>query len=426
MTPLIALPISTPAVVFLAAFMLRAAVAVWMPDAIVWPDGERYEKVALNLLEGKGFGSLADNILSVPTQPLLIAAVYSVFGQSYLALRIFFAVVGAATCVLGYVLTKRLFGANAAIIAGMLLAVYPYFIYLSALFEYPQTFFIFVIALFFLLLFRFMESNRNSTLFLCGLALGVGVLSVPTVLIFVPFVLLHILSRSFAENGTRTLVLLVAIAIPVGSWSIRNYFAYDKFILVNAAGGSNFWFGNNETYYRYGKESVTCVREYEDTVFCKQQRALLETLRSRDLTANQALLAYEEASWHNGLQFIRESPGAFALLIVKKFLQLWNPIPDAVHRGGAHLGAVRDVISIASYVPVLILAIWGAVLTIDRWRRLIPIYAYFLALTATYCVFMPTTRYRLPLDFFLILFAAVPLAYWWERTRRPLAVRPSV
>src|SRR5467141_3066838 len=232
-TPLPALLVSAPALVFLGAFMLRAAVAVWMPD------GERYEKVAINLLEGKGFGSLEDNRLSVPTQPLLIAAVYSVFGQNYLALRIFFAVVGAATCVLGCVLTKRLFGANAAIIAGVLLAVYPYFIYLSALFEYPQTFFIFVMALFFLLLFRFTESNRKSTLFLSGLALGVGVLSVPTVLIFAPFVFLHLLSRPFAEMRTRALILLVAVAIPVGSWSIRNYFAYDKFILVNAAAGEN-------------------------------------------------------------------------------------------------------------------------------------------------------------------------------------------
>ncbi len=420
-TPLPALLVSAPALVFLGAFMLRAAVAVWMPDAIVWPDGERYEKVAINLLEGKGFGSLEDNRLSVPTQPLLIAAVYSVFGQNYLALRIFFAVVGAATCVLGCVLTKRLFGANAAIIAGVLLAVYPYFIYLSALFEYPQTFFIFVMALFFLLLFRFTESNRKSTLFLSGLALGVGVLSVPTVLIFAPFVFLHLLSRPFAEMRTRALILLVAVAIPVGSWSIRNYFAYDKFILVNAAAGENFWFGNNETYYRYGREAITppCERGNEDTVFCKQYRALLETERSRGLTGNQAILVHEAASWNNGLQFIRESPTAFALLVVKKFLRLWSPIPDAVHRGGAHVGAVRDVISIASYIPVLILALWGAVLTIDRWRRLVPIYTYFLALTATYCVFMPTTRYRLPLDFFLIVFAAVALAYWWERMTRP-------
>lgn len=115
----------------------------------------------------------------------------------------------------------------------MLLAIYPYFIYLSALFEYPQTFFTFVMALFFLLFFRFMETNQKWALFLSGLSLGVGVLSVPTVLLYVQFVFLHLLSKSFSEACKHCLIIFVAIAIPVGSWSVRNYVAYDKLVLVN-------------------------------------------------------------------------------------------------------------------------------------------------------------------------------------------------
>ena len=62
--------------VFLIALVLRAGVAIWLPKAVVWPDGHRYERVALNLIEREGFGDLGANAMSVPTQPLLIAAVY--------------------------------------------------------------------------------------------------------------------------------------------------------------------------------------------------------------------------------------------------------------------------------------------------------------------------------------------------------------
>jgi hypothetical protein len=55
-------------------------------------------------------------------------------------------------------------------------------------------------------------------------------------------------------------------------------------------------------------------------------------------------------------------------------------------------------------------------------RRIYPIAAYFIALTAPYCVFLPSTRYRLPLDFFLILFAAFAFA---QLTRTNRLVGPE-
>src|SRR5262245_43648199 len=118
--------LGVPLLVFLVALSVRMAVALWLPAEIVWPDGFRYERVAMNLLEGSGFGSLNDNRASVPTQPMLIAAVVLVFGKSYLALRMFFAVIGAATVAVGFALAKRLFGMTPAVIAGCLLVMYPY------------------------------------------------------------------------------------------------------------------------------------------------------------------------------------------------------------------------------------------------------------------------------------------------------------
>src|SRR5262245_26378522 len=140
--------------VFLIALVLRSGMAVWLPKAVIWPDGDRYEHIALNLMHGEGFGSLGENWQSVPTQPLLIAAVYKVFGQNYLALRLFFALLGSLSCAFGAMLAQRMFGPGSGFVAGLLLAGYPLLVYVSALFEYPQTFFILLIALFFCLYYR--------------------------------------------------------------------------------------------------------------------------------------------------------------------------------------------------------------------------------------------------------------------------------
>ncbi len=143
------------ALTFSFALVLRVALACWLPHEVVWADGFRYVKVAESILLGHGFGGILDNRYSVPTQPLLIAAIWFAFGKSYLALRLFFATLGAATCVLAYLVAKRLFDPVTAIIAAMLVAIYPYFVYSSALFEYPQTFFLLVMSIFFLLLYDF-------------------------------------------------------------------------------------------------------------------------------------------------------------------------------------------------------------------------------------------------------------------------------
>jgi len=394
--------------IFVISAALRCAVAFWLPREIVWVDGHRYVAVAQNLLEGRGFGSLYDNRLSVPTQPLLIAGIELMFGQSVIALRLFFAALGAATCVLGYALAKELFDPVVALIAGALLAIYPYYIYLFALFEYPQPFFIFAMGLAFLMLYRFVRTRHVPLLLLAGICLGLGILSVPTALVFVPILFVSLWFARVPQVPRIAAILLMAIAVPVGAWTLRNYIAYGQFILVNQAAGANFWVANNATYFEFGKNAVVlgCAPGYERTQYCEQSRDLNDRLAAANLSDRQAIAAYEAASWRAGWQFVRESPLRSAVLSVRKVLELWSPTPDATTAGRANGGGLKDWISISSYTPVLLLAVVGIILLARQTRRLLPIYGYFLTFTAVYAVFLPTTRYRLPLDFFLIIFAA--------------------
>jgi 4-amino-4-deoxy-L-arabinose transferase-like glycosyltransferase len=405
------------ALVFALAVVFRLAIALWLPAEIVWDDGHRYRTVADNLLAGRGFGTLPENALSVPTQPVLIAAVDLMTGGGYRAQRIFFALLGSVTCVLGYLLSRRLFGSTAALLGGCLLAVYPYLAYCSALFEYPQTFFIGIMSLVFLLFYVFIDSGRKLTLFACGLCLGLGILSVPTALLFIPCMMLSLWNADARQALVYCVILLAAVSVPVGSWAARNYLAYGQFVLINEAGGRNFWSANNETYYQFGKQAVVrpCKAPYEDTAFCREFRDLGIHVGDGGLTDQQIVIAYEKAGWHRGWRYVRESPGHFLLLVGKKFLTYWSPIPDALGSGPEHGGESRNWVAILSYCPILLLAVVGCVLSARQWRRLLVVYLYFLTFTAAYALFLPTTRYRLPLDFFLALFAGYALARVVER-----------
>jgi len=138
-------------------------------------------------------------------------------------------------------------------------------------------------------------------------------------------------------------------------------------------------------------------------------------LRTANLSTKQYIAADEAAAWKAGWDFVRESPTRSLILSGRKLLEFWSPKPDAVTEGPANGGTAKDWISVLSYTPVLLLAVTGIYLLRSQTRRLLPIYAYILTFTAVHAVLLPTTRYRLPLDFFLIIFAAYALKRSSER-----------
>jgi 4-amino-4-deoxy-L-arabinose transferase-like glycosyltransferase len=417
-----------PTFIFLLALATRLAVAVALPAQIVWPDGARYEAVALSLLHGHGFGSLSLNSGSVPTQPLLIAGVYAVFGQSYLALRIVSAVIGACSCLVGYFLTRRLFGEPSARVAGVMLGLYPYLVYLSALFEYPQITFILVMGLFFLFLQRFREAQRTVDVLAAGALLGVAILSVPTTLLYAPLAAIFVWLSARSARWWRAGVLIVALAVPVSSWAIRNYVAYHHVVLVNAAGGINFWFANNDTYDQLGKAAINdhCYPATEPSKFCIEWLAIERQMVGSNLTETERYLAEDRIYWRQGLKFVQESPRRFLLLSMRRFLHFWSPIPDAVTVSTGSAVSIRNALAAVTYVPALLLGLVGVILTRSQWRQLLPVYGFFLVISAAYSVFPPWTRYRLPLDFYLLIFAAVAIERLWLLVRvRGLSFAPQ-
>ncbi len=388
----------------LAVFVLAAAVrivfALTMPAAIVWPDGERYVRVADNLRTTGSFGSLRDNAMSVPTQPVFLAGVFAVAGRDLRAARVASATIGALTCVIGAAIAWHLFSPLAGIVVGVVLALYPHHVYLAALFEYPQTLFMFFLALFFWALTRVSVARAAGG----GLALGCAAATVPAVLplAFITAVWLAWRARAFGP----AILLACLSCVPLGAWAARNAAAYHRFMPVNAASGFNLWKGNNDTYYLYGKVGTELATgstpdpRYSFFAELREVDRAVSTLGPED-----AYLEHDRLCHARAIDWITHNPGRFATLTARKFLALWSPVPDPVS-DNAQLSRGRVLLSIGTYGPLLLVALVGIALSVREAGRFVPYYAYLLVMSAAYAVLIPTTRYRLPLDFVLVLFAA--------------------
>ena len=67
-----------------------------------------------------------------PLYPYFLGVIYRLFGPDYLTPRIIQAVLGSISCVLLYLITRRLFGERAALLAGAAAGAYGMLIYFDA------------------------------------------------------------------------------------------------------------------------------------------------------------------------------------------------------------------------------------------------------------------------------------------------------
>ncbi|NQT54567.1 hypothetical protein HQ576_21100, partial [bacterium] len=107
--------------------------------------------------------------------------------------------------------------------------------------------------------------------------------------------------------------------------------------------------------------------------------------------------------FRRGLAWVRANPAGFVRLAGAKFVRFWRLWPHASEPG---VGVAAAVVAGVTFIPVVFLAVWGIATAGARWRPALLFYMIFFYFTALHMVFMAITRYRLPLEPFLIVLAA--------------------
>src|SRR4051794_25528880 len=115
-----------------AGFLVRLALVLALRDVHAMPAGEssaddvEFNVLAQHLAEGKGYTNFAGKLPSfrAPGWPMFMAAVYRTCGQRPAAIYAASCLLGGLTCLLAYLIARRLLDERAARIAGLLCVFY--------------------------------------------------------------------------------------------------------------------------------------------------------------------------------------------------------------------------------------------------------------------------------------------------------------
>jgi 4-amino-4-deoxy-L-arabinose transferase-like glycosyltransferase len=388
------------------AVLLRLGAALAMGDHVeVLPginDQVSYDALARSLLAGRGFTFPTSWWPATPANTptafwsflytLYLAGVYGVFGVHPLVARLIQAIVaGLLGPWLIYRIGRRVFGSTAGLVAAGLMAVYIYFVYYNAALM-TETFHILATLWALDLTMALAENLAWRRWALLGLALGIAVLLRQVILFFVPFLLLWLLWAGRGRVRLRHLAVpLLVILMLILPWTVRNYLAFHRFVLLNTNAGFAFFWANHPIY---GTNYVPLLPangpSYQDLI--------PQELRGLDEAA------LDNALLRRGIGFVLDDPLRYALLSVsriKDYFKFW-PSPDS-----SFISNISRTLSFGLCLPFMI---YGLILSLPVWRRCSLLYLFMGVYTLIHLLSWASIRYRLPVDAVLIVFAGLAIA----------------
>jgi 4-amino-4-deoxy-L-arabinose transferase-like glycosyltransferase len=359
--------------IIVLGLLLRLACGLLLPDQHISDADHQLRPAAANLWDSGRTG--VPNVM--PLYPLLVALTGPGLGQLFADIALTTALIW-----LVYSLTLTMFADRAAaLMAALATAVYPFFIFYSALGLTEPLFIALTVGAF--------VAWYRAQFWLAAVLIVLAILTRPTIDLLAPILVLcfaAIVHRLSVARSLRHLAVYALVYVALLSpWWLHNYASYGTFVRLNLGAGVMLHDGNRPGN-RTGGPLLEGLGEFDHV---------------RDPVARDRLL------WDAAKRYIVENPGRFVENAGRKFMRFWRPWPYAQeYAGWSYL-----IVSAVSYVPVLILsltylALWG-------WRerrRIAPVLLLAFYLTAIHMILLGSLRYRLPIEPFMIVLAAVAVA----------------
>lgn len=409
---------SAPTRRFLVIFILGIALALRLAYVLqlhgVEPkDPEDYDAYAWNLAQGNGYTNGVTVARRPPLFPFLLAAVYRAAGHEVRAARLLQVALGMALCACVFLLARRLYDSASALLALVVAAGYPYFIYYSG---YLMTETLAALLFTWLSLF-WLGWDRDSKLavyFAGGLIAGLAGLARPVFLalpLVVPAWGMSV-GLPLRRNLIATILFAAGLVAVVSPWTVRNYLRLGVFAPVQTDSGwqfyqYNLWYADS-LFPTFHPEKLG-ERAGE---FRRQHRELFQRFNSMSEAEK------DPAALREALAYFAEHPSAYLRAILRKLYWFWRPSDSAVL--SAKTVNLGWWFAMMTYAPLLALAAIG-------WWRLPAQQGWLLCLFVLYLsgmhslVFQGTPRFRFPLYPHLIAMAAggfLALAERWRPAAR--------
>ena len=377
-----------------------------------------------------------------PLYPWFLGALFRLFGENLLLVRIVQAAIGTASVGLVHLVAARAFGPRTGVLAALFASLYWVVIYFEGEILLP------VLEIFFDLLaiwlsLRIEDRRTRGRAALAGLAWGLAAIVRPNVLLFAPLVAAWVFLRTKGAQSPRppptdaarsapraagrvalTLAFLLGLAAPIAPITAYNRIVGKDWVLVSSQGGVNFWIGNNPR--SDGASAIVPGTRADWWGGYRDSVRIAEEAEGRQLVPSEVSRYFSRKAW----SWIRSDPGAavsHALWKLRLFFTDWELSNDASERFFAYrYGPILRWLPLG-FAALAPLALLGLALTAGSWRRLLPLWGFLPVYTASVVAFFVCSRFRAPvLPVMAILAAQACVALVaMARDRRFLALSGS-
>lgn len=376
-------------------------------------------RVGRSIALGQGFsnpygGNTGPSAWEPPLYPFLIGGVFKIFGiysnaSAWILLSIN-SLFAALTTIPVFLIAQRSFNPRVARWSAMAWALNPYIWYWSIHWIWDTTFTPLVLALIVLLSLKLAAGEKDGSSewrgwVVFGILWGVGALANPAMLAFLPFCGLWIwrqrYRRSFSSFGGVVLSSFVFFLV-LSPWLARNYQVFGRFVFIRDDFGLQFRLGNNRL--ADGMVIATLQPNLNKLEFEKFARL--------------GEIGYEAECKRLAFEWIKNNPGRFAIISMKRFFYYWNGIPRPTD--SRLPWDFRSSLFLASSV----LAIWGLGRALRQKRPGAWLFTgLMLTYPTVYYFVFPHARYRHPIEPELIILVVFLLC---EVKARGLKTQESV
>lgn len=354
-------------------------------------DVDGYAELGKNVLEGRGYsfhGKLTSS--HPPLYPLFLASIFLFFKDNYLAVRIIQSLLGAAACVAFFLISRKIFNMQIALISALISCFNPVFIKISQHLR-SENLFIFMLAVAILFFLKLLWKRNFKNLALFGLLLGLATMTRDMLILFPFFILLAMgISAFFRDYNFKKIIISATIFfafffLPILPWTLRNWQAHhNRFVLITNKTGmalySSYVPREGKLYGYNAKDHITKRAELLDSEVDQSNFLVKETLKY---------------IWQNPLKVFK--------LELLKIAFFWSPFDwETIGYGVYNF----------MYGFILPFFVYGVFISYKRHRELLPIYlpigyAFLIALI-TY----GSPRFRLPIEPYIIIIGSMGIYYF--------------
>jgi Tfp pilus assembly protein PilF len=409
--------------VFAGVFLIRLAVLARLTtSAFLLPsrgDMHFYDEWARRILSGQLTNHQA--FYGLPGYAYLLAALYRLCGYNPFVPAFLQALLDAATAVLIYKISIRVFGGvstRVARIAGVVAAVgWAFFVPAQtyAVILMPTVLVVFVFWLIVWWVVRENSAPGKLCALTLGLLIGITATIVATILFLLPLVVGAVVFNPVVKANHQIRARIVSVLLlfagafagTVPCWAHNYFIAHDP-VILSAHSGINFWIGNNP--------SATGYPRFPPGLRASQAAMLQDSITAAESAAGRPLKRGEVSRFWSAKarDYIRHNPREWLRLIGVKLRNFWNAFQyddlsivttlreQHVTFPGIYFGLVA-----ALALPAIVTA-WR-IAPCSRWITA----AIILHLLALLPVFT-TERYRLPIVPGLLVFAAFGVVMLWH------------